>query len=310
MLIIKKLAFAPLFLTSLFFCLNALRLIFNVPNLIFSFDWETFISLITFALSLNMAAIFFSVFATLVDDYIYILPVVFLGATMSFIFFFTPINLVMIVGIVVAFLLGYWSLHQKLKSYLTFSAPAILASPAKQMALLMIIFISVGYFILTSMTISQTGFQVPDGLVDTAVNLTPMPEVQTESGSSPLNNLPISKEQIAELKKNPQLLKQYGLDPKILDSLDAPTKAASNVSSNLKEQIKQTVKTQIDQAVKPYQQFIPYIYAFLIFFTLTSLSSFLSIFYWPLLWLIFYILENTGFIHFDKEMREVKKLVI
>lgn len=74
--------------------------------------------------------------------------------------------------------------------------------------------------------------------------------------------------------------------------------------------LKQTIKDQFQALLKPYSSFIPAILALLLFFTLQSLVSVINIFIYPLLWLVFYILEKTGFIKFTTEMRPVKKMVI
>lgn len=74
--------------------------------------------------------------------------------------------------------------------------------------------------------------------------------------------------------------------------------------------LKQTVKDQVQNIIKPYQDFIPAILAVLLFFTLQSFIAVLSVILPPLLWLVFFILEKTNFIHYEIEMREAKKLVI
>ncbi len=74
--------------------------------------------------------------------------------------------------------------------------------------------------------------------------------------------------------------------------------------------LKQTIKDQFQILIKPYAGFIPAILALLLFFTLQSLTSLINLFIHPLLWLIFYILEKTGYIKFTTEMRPVKKMVI
>ncbi len=78
----------------------------------------------------------------------------------------------------------------------------------------------------------------------------------------------------------------------------------------IRDTIKQTAKDQIQGFIKPYQSFIPAVLAVLLFLTLQSLTSILNLFIYPLLWLIFFILEKTGFVKFEIEQREVKKLVI
>lgn len=74
--------------------------------------------------------------------------------------------------------------------------------------------------------------------------------------------------------------------------------------------IKQTVKDQIQNLIKPYLNIIPAVLALLLFITLQSLTSIMNLLIHPLLWIIFYILEKTGFIKFTEETRLVKKMVI
>jgi len=133
--------------------------------------------------------------------------------------------------------------------------------------------------------------------------------------SIPEQNLPatqlpaISQEQIDLLKQNPDLLRQSGLDPKILDTLSQP-KAAQTPQSLTQNLVKQTVKDQIQNLIKPYQNFIPAGLTLLLFLTLQSLTSIINLLIYPLLWLAFFILEKTGFVKFETEQRPVKKLVV
>lgn len=86
-----------------------------------------------------------------------------------------------------------------------------------------------------------------------------------------------------------------------------PQTGESDLTNNL---IKQTVKDQVQNLIKPYINFIPVILALLLFLTLQSLTSLTSLLIYPLLWIIFLILEKSGFIKFTTEMRPVKKMVI
>lgn len=80
-----------------------------------------------------------------------------------------------------------------------------------------------------------------------------------------------------------------------------------NLTNNL---VKQAVKDQFQNLIKPYSSFISPILALLLFFTLQGLTSLINLLIYPLLWLTFYILEKTGFVYFETETREVKKLVV
>ena len=171
----------------------------------------------------------------------------------------------------------------------------------------MIIIISISYFLSINKVVAKQGFEIPDSLIDTAINMSGSQIESSEESTQP--TLPqIPKEQIELLRKNPDLLKQYGLDPSILDTLDQkPANQKTNPSTEL---IKQTVKAQLNNVIKPYLSFIPAVLALLLFITLTSFTSFLTLFIYPLLWLIFYSFEKSGFIKFTTEMRPIKKMVI
>lgn len=118
--------------------------------------------------------------------------------------------------------------------------------------------------------IAEAGFQIPDSLIDTALKMTPLDAASDQN--SILTQLPV-----AEL---------------------------------MRDTIKQTIKDQIQGFIKPYINFIPAILTVLLFLTLQSLTSLLNILVYPLLWLIFFILEKTGFVTFTTEMRPVKKLIV
>lgn len=96
---------------------------------------------------------------------------------------------------------------------------------------------------------------------------------------------------------------------------DSLIDSALKLSPQLEQQqtsnlIKSAVKDQIQNFIKPYQNFIPALLAILLFFTLQSLTSIISLIIDPLLWLIFLILEKSKFIRFEIEQRPVKKLVV
>ena len=92
------------------------------------------------------------------------------------------------------------------------------------------------------------------------------------------------------------------------DQQDTPQLSIPQDLSN--DLIKSTVNDQIQNLIKPYLNFIPAILALLLFFTLQSLNSLINLFIAPLIWLIFLVLEKSGFIKFTTEMRPVKKMVL
>lgn len=253
------------------------------------------------------------IFCTLADDIMYVVPILILGAVTPFLFVGQQQAIFVCIGIFLSGLITFWFHSQTMKNYLTFSAPKLIAPPAKQAILMVTIFMAIAFYIGVHQSIQKNGFQIPDSILDIAINLSKaqngsMPS--TDTSTTQIDNSPISAEQLQALKANPALLKQYGLDPKILDTLQKPSSVKDAAKFTFQDQIKNTIKTQAENFIKPYQSFIAPVLALLFFISMTSLSSFFGIFFTPIVWLIFRFLEWIGFIHFEKEMREVKKLVV
>ena len=101
---------------------------------------------------------------------------------------------------------------------------------------------------------------------------------------------------------------EYG--SKLLDSLSVPQEAIEAPADLIKDTIKQTVKDQVQNFIKPYASFIPAVLTVLLFITLQSITSFINLLIYPLIWLTFLILEKVGFTKFTTEMRPVKKLMV
>ncbi|MDO8573811.1 MAG: hypothetical protein Q7R77_03605, partial [Candidatus Daviesbacteria bacterium] len=294
---LKKLIFAPFFLIILGLFFYQLTPLLESYDFIFSLSSDTLIQLITISAFVSLSSLLFTVFATIASSWKLVLPVVLIGAIISLVFLPMPLGLIFVAAIFVSLLLTYVSLDNALKSYLTFQPSTLLGPSIKHLSGFLILSFCLVFFLTTSRIIAQNGFQIPDTLIDTALKMTPLP---TEQAQLPT----INPDQLELLKQNPNLLKQSGLDPKILDTLNqAP-------ADLIKDTIKQTVKDQIQGFIKPYQSFIPAILAVLLFLTLQSLTSILNLLVPPLLWLIFLILEKTGFIKFETEQRTVKKMVV
>lgn len=302
MLILKKLLFGVFFLVAYAVMVIIVEpLVYGESN-IFGFDLGYLFRAIEVAIMLLFSALLFAVFAILAGEWIYILAVSLIAAVIPMLLLPLNIGYVLGIGTAVSLIITYALLSPQLKTYINFSANQILGPSIKLLVMLVTIAISLVYFFNIRASIEQNGFEIPDSLIDTALKLSPA-DVSVES----VPQLPISQNQINELKKNPDLLKQYGLDPKILDTLNQPAKKATSAANDI---IKKTIKDQVAAMVKPYLGFVAPVMAILFYFTISTFTSLLMIFVYVFLWLIFYILEQTKFIHFEKEMREVKKLVI
>ncbi len=301
MAIVKKLIFAPFFLAIFFILLSSLSSLTKSYDFIFSFSLNSFIQLIIISALLPLSSLLFVVFATLSSDWKINLPVGILASLIPLFFWETGLAIIFSVLILINLLITFLNLGTTLKNYLTFSPNSIFSPLIRNLSGLLILSICIIYFFSASKTISEKGFKIPDSLIESALKLTPMPQLSNQQETS----MPqITNDQINLLKKNPNLLKQSGLDPKILDTLD-------NQSKNpLEDTIKQTVKDQFESLIKPYTSFLPVILAILLFFTLSGLTSLTNLFVYPILWLTFYILEKTNLISFTTEQRPVKKLVV
>lgn len=308
MILLKKLIFAPLFLLSFILLISQLNPLLSSHNFIFALSLESLIQLVKIAALFISSALFFALFATIASDWKIILPVLGMAALMPL--FFMPLNPAIIFSFLcaVSFLLAWLSLANTLKSYLTFNAPALIGPSVRTASALLIISFSIIYFLASSKTISQTAFEIPDSLIDAALKMTPPEQTAGEKNAGGLPDINITPEQIEMVRKNPQIIKQYGLDPKILDTL-TPNKQSA-VKDLGKNMIKQSVKDQIQKIIEPYQNLIPVVLTLLLFFTLQSLTGLINFSIYPLVWLMFLILEKIDYIKFEVEQRPVKKLIV
>lgn len=301
MMILKKLLFAPIFLVSwavlLYFSVSYLK----SSDLFLSLSITSLIQTIVICALITISSLFFVLFAALSMDWKLIISVGLIASVIPFLFFNSSLGIIVMVGTIVSLLLGFVGLENSMKSYLSFNPHTILTPIIKHLSTLLILIFCIVYFLTSNKQIVEKGFSLPDSLIDAALKFSPQP--------TDTNNLQpsIPQDQLNLLKQNPQLLKQSGLDPKILDSLSQPQKSLADVSNNL---IKQTIKDQIQSLIKPYLNLIAPLLAVLLFLTLQSFTALINLLLSPILWIVFYLLEKSGYIRFEIEQRPVKKMVI
>lgn len=308
MILLKKLAVAPFFLIVFAILIYQLTPFLKSYDFIFSLSLDSLTQFIVVAGLIFLSSFLFVLLSTFASDWKISIPVGAAAAFLPFVFINPSLAMVFTIGIFISMLLTFLSLNTVLKSYLTFSPKAVLGPAIRQLSGLLIISFCIVYFFSTSKMVAEKGFQLPDSLIDTALKMTPM-DLSTEQDASSVQLPAISQDQINFLKQNPDLLKQSGLDPKILDTLNQP-KSAKSTANPAKDLIKQTVTNQIQGYIKPFQNFIPAGLAIILFFSLQSLVAMINLLIYPLLWLTFYILEKTGFVKFEIEQRPVKKLIV
>lgn len=304
MLILKKLIFAPFFLIFFTLLIYSLNPLFKSYDFIFSLSLNTLIQLVVLGLFILLTSFLFVLFATTALDWKITLPVGILTAVIPIIFLKTDLAIVFFVGTLISLLLIYIILENSLKTYITFNPVSLLSPSVKHLSGFLILVICISYVLSINSAVEQAGFQIPDSLIDTALEFS-QPQTGKQDTTPQLPSL--SEDQIDLLRKNPDLLRQSGLDPKILDNLGEDLQAPLAPNNDL---IKQAVKDQLQTIIKPYLGFVPALLSVILFFLLQSITSILNLFISPLLWITFYLLEKTGYISFITETREVKKMVI
>lgn len=169
----KKLIFAPLFLLSQAAVFYQLNPFLRSSDLIFSLSLDTFIKLILICLAVLLSGIFFIIFAALANTWKLIIPSMLVSSLIPFIFLSPSLAVVSAVLMGVSLLISFIGLENKMKNYLTFQPTTLFIPSIKQLAGLLIISLSLTYYLSINSEISKNGFQIPDSLIDTALKLTP-----------------------------------------------------------------------------------------------------------------------------------------
>jgi hypothetical protein len=322
---IKKLVFAPLLILFLVATIYFYKIILDKYLDIFFGSYGGLYEFALLSLPLVLVSLTYCLFVTFTQDFKYALGVGIIAALTPFIFLSTNLSIVISVGLLISFILAFFNLQSELKSYVNFQPAKLFKSPIKFLKTFILLALTFGYFLNANSIIQTQGFKIPDSVMDWAIDLSLKGQGVPVKGVKYLAQIPtLTPEQLELLKQNPEVLKQFGLDPKDLDEFaptqNSPTAKSPNKTSvqvipslpgaNLKDIIKAQMTTAFDAMIQPYLFAIPFLLAIMFYslasFTLWLLSLFLS----PLLMFTFYILEKTGFIKFEKEMREVKKIVV
>lgn len=311
MLLIKKLVFALPFLLLLAGFVYQLNFFLGNPSIFLSLNTDILAPTGFLLGYLLLSALFFITFTTLAQNWKLSLPVILVAAGLPFLILSSPFNFILAGSLIFALIVISYSLDKKLRSYLTFQANNLLLPSIKQLVTLVILISSLLFYFAASLEIKENGFKLPDSLLDTALQFMPQtPEVGGPEGENlDLGSMGITPQQLELLKQNPDLLRQYGLDPSILELVNNQPKGKTTKITT-QDLVKPMLQSQMDSIIKPYLDYIPLVLTVLFFFSLQSSSSLLSIILSPLLGYIFWILEKTGFTKYQTEMREVKKLVV
>lgn len=322
---IKKLLFAPVFLSLLLTLFYLYKLVLDKYLEVFFGEWGGMYELGLIALVIMLSSLSYCIYISFTRDVKYYLPVAIIGSLTPFIFLNPSLALIACIGIFASTSFAYFSLKESFKTYVNFQPVTLLASPIKTLSTLLLLSLTLVFYFHSNSIIQKHGFKIPDQVVDWAIDLS-MKGTLPVKGEKYLAQLPtLNQEQINLLKQSPEVLKQYGISAKDLDQLTPAENSTSKIQPsnqnainispqlpglNLKDVIKTQINSSLDQMIKPYLFAIPMILAFL-FYSLVSFALWVfSIFLSPAILLIFYIFEKTGFIKFEKEMREVRKMVV
>lgn len=316
---IKKLVIAPLFLVLIAILSIQVDPILKDYSLIFSLSEKTILQFGGLVLLIMLTSFTFIVFGSLAQDFKISGSVLLIGALMPLFLINSNYSYIISLGFLLGFSLVGIVLTNKLKSYLSFQPTTLFSSPIKNLTGILIVVISLTYYFSIGEVIKTNGFEIPDSLIESMLPLinSSLNSNQLIKGERYLAQTPqLTPENIEFLKKNPELLKQYNIDPKILDSLPSAKSAPSTTGSKgvavpLTSLItKDLIKNQLNSLIKPFESFIGLILATLFFSLLMSFNWVISFLVAPLLYLTFLALEKSGFVHFEKEMREVKRMVV
>jgi hypothetical protein len=303
MQLIKKLLFGVIWLIVTVWELLLIKSLLLNPQPIVGFDVDSLISFLILGLALIINGSLLGIFVALADDWKLVLPVILCSAICGYAVTVGggTESITVSVGLLIIGVLAFLVFKQSLKSYLNFDAAKILSGGLKMYVFGLIFVISLSYFMLAKIRVENEGFSLPDSLIDSVISMVPKDTQSVENTS--LSGLQISPDQIELLKNNPETLQKMGINPAMLDSI-----GGQNTTSD--DLVKLSVKSQLDKMIEPYIDWIPLFLAISLYFTLTTISSLIMFCGLIFIWIVFYLLEKSGFISFNKEMREIRKLVV
>src|SRR3989344_2625540 len=303
MKVFKRLLFAPIFLITLFFFFYFFNLYIKSetyplatnPQMLFQFALLSGLAL--------LSSLFFILFAILTQDWKLAVPVFALIDTVPLLFGLNPLNYLLAGGCFTLHCISYFLVDREIEQAVDFKPEALLSPPVKKLASFLIILISIGYFLTTNIRIQEKGFQIPDTLADTVLKMAPIPQatdINTSINQYSLEELSPTKDQVRELKNNPELLKQFGLEPEMLDQIKVKQM----------KQPKRLINEQIQKLIDPYIQYISLILALIFYASLQFILNILSFLVSPLITLIFILLEKFKVISYVITTKEVRKMKI
>lgn len=307
--------------------------LFSSYEWIFGFSQSSANQILGISLLILASTISFVIFSALCSDRRIGLGVAVFGSAVPLLFSQTGIGL-MLAGIYLLALISiYFLVEHTMKHYLSFSPITLLIPPIKTLSTILLLVICLGYYLSINVVIKEKGFEVPESIIPDAFveQLINQQTSQFVKGDRYIAQLPqLTPEQLELLKQNPDLLRQYGVDPAILDQYETTTPPAATTTKPAAKPgaiqvpttnalplsvaaVKKMALSPINTLINEYKFLVAPFLALILF---SAVSFFFFLFFLfnlisgGLMKTIFYILEKTKFIHFEKELREVQKLVV
>lgn len=310
--IIKKLIFAvPFILSVAVFYLQASDFLKDFSAL-FSLDLNLLFKSILFAATIVLVSYLFVLFVNFAADWKLVIPVILLAALISFLFTISPINYYLAGGLIIALGISLVFILNKIKKDPTnFQISNDILKPSGQLATLIILAVTVTLYFSATASNQQFVQKFVDSIVDFSSNFVASQQSTTPTTGATQTTSPLSQDQINQLKQNPGLLKQFGLDPSVLNQFSATNTNVAITPQNIAaEAAKPIITAQITDLIKPYMGIIPFLIAFLFYLNFQFFSSVILFISSPIIHLLFLILEKIGFIKYEVTTREVKKIIV
>lgn len=301
MAILKKIIFGLLFLASISALIYAYKLVLSSYLDVYFKAYGGLYEFGLISILIILASLFFCLFVTFSQSFKYAGPLALLGSLSSFLFLTTNLSMVVGICLFLSLTLVYFNLQTMLKSYITFQPASLLNGPIKLLNTFILFSLAFGYFLNANSIIQTQGFKIPEAIINWSVDLT-----LRMQGTQDLNLL----------KQNPDILKQLGINPNDLGSMpqsqnkDSVKVVPSLPGINGRDIMNAQTGNMLDLVLKPYIFAVPFILTVMFYSYPSFILWVISIFLSPIILFIFYLFEKSGFVKFEKEMREVKKMVV
>lgn len=296
---LKQLVFGVIYLCLLGWTIYWSEQIVGNPWMVFDLGWNSLWELVVFDLWIGLSGLLFAVSVVMSKEKLIDIGVIVVGGIL-------PLAMLGVSGIILGVIilsgeiLTLMMIRRSLKSYLTFSASNILMPGVRSLAMVILVGMSIIYGVNLQIEVNKNGFRLPDGIVDSAIKLS---GGDTNSSTSVMDSLSQNSGLLAQFGVSQEQLKT--VDPKIIEQFLGSNKQISQQSV-----IKDAINKQVASAVAPV---LPYMGMMMGGLFLISMLGIIGLIY-PLLggltWGLFILMERIGLIRFEKEMREVRKLVV